>query len=167
MPRPKCLRCVSSQPLWRVFKPAGMPMADLKTVTLTLDELESLRLADLLALHQEDAAAEMGVSRATFGRIVEQARRKVASALIDGSALHIERGTVIMVDNRKFRCFDCEHEWEVPHGTGHPAACPGCGSTRFQRSDAPRGPQGPKGGRGRHGCCRGSGRGRSGNSNVS
>jgi predicted DNA-binding protein (UPF0251 family) len=34
----------------------------------------------------------MGVSRQTFGRIVEKARRKVAQALAGGKALRIERG---------------------------------------------------------------------------
>ena len=59
-----------------------------------MDELESLRLADLNGLSQEAAAAEMNVSRATFGRIVARARRKVADALVHGKSVGIQGGVV-------------------------------------------------------------------------
>jgi hypothetical protein len=36
----------------------------------------------------------MGVSRATFGRIVADARRRVAEALVEGKLLRIEGGPV-------------------------------------------------------------------------
>jgi uncharacterized protein len=64
-------------------------MDKLETIRLALDEFEALRWADLLGLYQEEAAQKMGVSRATFGRIVETARRKVAQALVQGQALQI------------------------------------------------------------------------------
>ena len=57
------------------------------TVVLTLDELEALRLADLEGLYQEAAARQMGVSRQTFGRIVTEARKKSAQALVNGAAV--------------------------------------------------------------------------------
>ena len=61
---------------------------------MTLDEFESLRLADLEGLYQEEASARMKVSRSTFSRIVETARRKVADALVHGKVLGIEGGPV-------------------------------------------------------------------------
>jgi len=61
---------------------------------MTLDEFESLRLADLEGLYQEAASARMRVSRSTFSRIVETARRKVADALVHGKILVIEGGQV-------------------------------------------------------------------------
>ena len=63
-----------------------------------MDEFEAIRLADLEGLYQEQAAERMNVSRQTFGRIVEAARRKVAQALFDGLALRIEGGEVEMPD---------------------------------------------------------------------
>lgn len=66
-------------------------MFDLEEVILEQDELESLRLADLLSYSQENAAAEMNVSRATFGRIVESARRKIADAVLNGKAVKIQK----------------------------------------------------------------------------
>lgn len=96
MPRPISERRVRGWPRSRAFKPAGTPLRDLETVVITLDELESVRLADLEGLYQEAAAARMGVSRQTFGRIVETARRKIADALVNGKALEFDGGIVQM-----------------------------------------------------------------------
>ncbi len=57
---------------------------------MDLDELEAIRLADYEGRYHEEAASEMKISRATFGRIVNEARRKVAEALIRGKALKIQ-----------------------------------------------------------------------------
>jgi predicted DNA-binding protein (UPF0251 family) len=80
-----------------MFKPAGYRGRELEQVVMTLDEFEAVRLSDLEGLYQEDAASRMGVSRATFGRILEAAHNKVARVLIHGKALVIEGGTVRVV----------------------------------------------------------------------
>jgi len=72
------------------FKPKGIPLAELEEVSLTLDELEAVRLADYERRYQEESAREMRISRATFGRIVNEARHKIAEALTQGKALRIE-----------------------------------------------------------------------------
>lgn len=69
-------------------------MADLEQVDLGLDELEAMRLADYEGFYHEEAATSMNVSRATFGRIISEARRKVADAIIHGKALTIENKNV-------------------------------------------------------------------------
>ncbi len=90
-----------------MFKPAGIPARDLEAVVLALDELEALRLADLLGLYQDEAAGRMGVSRPTFGRIVESGRRKVADALVRGKALVIEGGPVHLDGSGRISCPRC------------------------------------------------------------
>jgi predicted DNA-binding protein (UPF0251 family) len=77
-----------------VFKPQGVPTRQLESVVMTLDEFEALRLSDLDGLYHEQAASKMNVSRATFSRIVDVARRKTADALVHGKALRIEGGPV-------------------------------------------------------------------------
>lgn len=62
---------------------------DLEEVELTLDELQAICLADYEQLYHEHAAEQMKISRPTFGRILEGARRKVADALINGKAVKI------------------------------------------------------------------------------
>jgi predicted DNA-binding protein (UPF0251 family)/predicted Fe-Mo cluster-binding NifX family protein len=78
----------------RGFLPSGASGRGAETVVLTLDEAEALRLADLEGLYQQAAAQHMGVSRQTFGRIIESARRKTADALLNGKRLRIEGGVV-------------------------------------------------------------------------
>lgn len=94
MPRPRRCRWIENLPSVTYFKPRGIPTAMLDEVVLSVDEFEALRLADRDGLYQEEAAARMGISRQTFGRIVESAHRKVAEALVEGKALRIEGGAV-------------------------------------------------------------------------
>jgi len=98
VPRPISERLVRGCPRSKAFKPAGIPLRELDTVTITLDELEAVRLADLEGLYQEAAAVQMGVSRQTFGRIIETARLKIADVLVNGKALEIDGGIVQMTD---------------------------------------------------------------------
>ena len=92
MSRPYKTRCVARVPGVTVFKPAGVPAAELAKVEIHLDELEALCLVDGKGLDQARAAALMKVSRPTVGRILERARRKVAEALAEGKAMYIEQG---------------------------------------------------------------------------
>ena len=98
MSRPFAPRRIGCRPGATYFKPAGVPLRVLEEVTLTLDEFEALRLADLEGLYQEQAAEQMGVSRPTFGRIAESGRRKVADTLVHGKALRVEGGPVLPFD---------------------------------------------------------------------
>lgn len=93
MPRPRLCRFVKGSPLADYFKPRGIPMRELREVRLSFEELEALRLADYEGLTAIAAAEEMRVSRHTFGRILAQARKTVADALLHGKALHIGGGT--------------------------------------------------------------------------
>ena len=79
-----------------VFEPAGVPARSLVEIVLTVDEFEALRLADYEGLYQKQAAERMGISRPTFGRIVEAARREVCVVLVEGGVLRIEGGVVAM-----------------------------------------------------------------------
>jgi uncharacterized protein len=74
MPRPQNERRLCAPIPQRVFKPAGIPARELEEIRLGFDEAEAIRLADLEGLYQEAAARQMGVSRQTFGRIIEGAR---------------------------------------------------------------------------------------------
>jgi len=92
---------------------------------LTLDEYESLRLADLEGLYQEQAASRMNVSRQTFGRIIEAARRKVADVLVNGKTLRIEGGPVSIKVGETTRCPRCHHAFGLRNSRDG-AICPHC-----------------------------------------
>lgn len=157
--KPNCRR-VGCFPGSKCFKPRGIPMTELEELTLTVDEFEAIRLADLLGLYHDQAAEEMNVSRQTFGRIIESARGKVAQALVEVKALIIEGGDFEMAENRKFECCGCQHTWERPHGTGRPEECPECKSTSIHRAQDDRADRPCCGARGQHGHGRGICQGR-------
>lgn len=134
MARPRKDRLVAFNPEISYFKPRGTPMVDLEEVCLTVDERESLRLADLDNLSHEESGSCMGVSRATFGRILQRARCRVADALINGKCIKVDGGNYKMVEEtRFFRCRKCNYQWQEPRGTGRPEKCPDCGKDDFYR----------------------------------
>ena len=87
LPRRPCCKRVEEMPGVNYFKPRAVPLSVLEEVTLSVEELEALRLAHLEGLYQQDAAERMAVSRATFGRVLDAAHRKVTKALVEGCAL--------------------------------------------------------------------------------
>lgn len=135
MGRQQLCRTIHKEPGVMSYKPAGIPTSRLEEVTLTIDELEAIRLADLEGLYQEMAAQKMRVSRQTFGRIIGSAHRKIADVLVNGKLLHVKGGHVKMAAKRIFKCSSCEHIWKEPFGTGRPEQCPECEGTDFHRID--------------------------------
>ncbi|MGB5304059.1 MAG: DUF134 domain-containing protein [Gemmatimonadota bacterium] len=92
MPRPKKQRRCRRYDGDRIFKPRSIPMSDLETITLELDELEAMRLCDHDGRDQTEAGDEMGVSRGTVQRLLRSGRSKVLSALLSNAALLINQG---------------------------------------------------------------------------
>ncbi len=132
MPRPFCYRRIGFLPGYNYFKPRGIPAEQLQEIDLTLDELEAVRLADLNGMYQEQAAQCMNISRATFGRILESAHRKIAEALIMGKVLRFQKGIVEITDTKKYRCYDCKFEIDVPYQAPNIIHCPQCGGKEIQ-----------------------------------
>ena len=106
MPRKKCCRKVSTSPISDGFTPLGVGVKQSLSILLNLDEFEAIRLADHLALYHEEAAERMGISRATFGRIIGEARSKVADALVNGKRLQIANTNAHTLSE----CISCGHE---------------------------------------------------------
>jgi predicted DNA-binding protein (UPF0251 family) len=79
-------------------------VSELEVEVLRADELEALRLADVEGLYQETAAARMGISRATFARILARARTAVARALLEGRALVFAEGPVVTGPSEPLPC---------------------------------------------------------------
>jgi predicted DNA-binding protein (UPF0251 family) len=104
MPRPPHPRRVDQGLQASGFKPIGRPVWEMAMVTLGLDGLEALRLADLEGLYQEAAAERMGVSRATFARILTAAHARVAEALVDGKTLIIGEAPVVQGSAEPIPC---------------------------------------------------------------
>ena len=126
MPRPQKNRIVNQPPLFNCFKPVGLRGRELEQLCLSLDEYESVRLADLLGLDHIEAANMMEISRSTFSRLVEKARRKLAMFLVEGKQLNIDGGRVHFYGNR-LKCNDCGCTFDSNFGESI-KNCPDCGS---------------------------------------
>jgi predicted DNA-binding protein (UPF0251 family) len=134
MVRPKKNRKVSLNPDIGYFTPGDIPAADVEVITLSVEEREALRLSDLLEMSYEEAGQKMGVSRATFGRIIQRARKIVADALINGKAIHIKGGNYMIVSEKAmFICNKCSHQWEETRKKRGTESCPACKHEYFQK----------------------------------
>ena len=139
MSRPVKLRYVAQLPSTGFFRPVGIPVNVLQGIRLSVEEIESIRLKDLEGLEQEECAQKMRISRPTFHRILESARKKLADALINGKAIQIEGGN-FGLPQRRFRCNNDGHEWNVPFETlanRIPLSCPMCSSANIQAMPLP------------------------------
>lgn len=58
-------------------------------ISLTPEEIELVRLIDIEGLEQEEAAQQLGVSRKTAWRDLQEVRRKIADALVNGKGIEI------------------------------------------------------------------------------
>ncbi len=126
MARPKKHREISCDPSSYYFKPAGISLNDLEEVILEGDELEAIRLSDFMGLSQEDAAVKMNISRATFGRIVNKAREKVADSIINGKAIKIsDELSTELKEKLQFFCPHCGLQLRLKKKQ-HYNHCPKC-----------------------------------------
>ncbi|MGM0666792.1 MAG: DUF134 domain-containing protein [Bacteroidota bacterium] len=143
MPRPKSDRIVYEPPIYTEFKPVGSRGQNLEVIDLSLDEFEALRLADQKAMSHAEAAEEMEISRSTFTRLIEQARKKLADFIIHGKLLSINGGNVHFRNNI-IKCQSCGHMFKISFNQMI-TECPVCKSTNLLNL---------AGGFGHGNCCR-------------
>ena len=96
MVRPRRIRRIFFQPDVTYFKPAGVPMMQLKETVLSFDELEAIRLIDSEGVEQNAAAEKMKISQSTLSRLLKAGRKKLADAIVSGQAIKIQGGTFKM-----------------------------------------------------------------------
>jgi len=129
MPRPQKHRIVHEPPVFTEFKPMGTARKFLQESIMLLDEFEAFRLADYMSLSHAEAADEMEISRSTFTRLVEKARRKIADLIIHGKILTIDGGN-IHFRNNIIKCNDCGHMFNMDINAPFDE-CPVCQSTNL------------------------------------
>ena len=71
-----------------------------------------------------EASRLMGVSRATFARIYESARRKIARALVETREIRSVFGNAVL-DKSWYECNSCHARFTIPL-TVHNQKCPMC-----------------------------------------
>jgi len=90
--RPKKQRWVRCSPEERCFVPKSSNSSRDKTVILSLDEIEAIRLADFEEMEQSQVAQSMKIHRSTVSRILASGRKKLADAVVNIKTIKAEGG---------------------------------------------------------------------------
>ncbi len=116
-------------PHFKGFRPIGLPEEN-NPVVLNYEEYEAIRLSDFELNGQVEAANAMGISRPTYARIYESARRKVAQAFVHGKPIVFEGGKVYF-DSEWYLCNKCGCWFNHPSKENEVTSCALCGSSDF------------------------------------
>ncbi len=130
-PRPKRRRILSEPPSVSGFVPESgdFSSASEDSVILYFEEYEAIRLSDYERLTQLEASKRMHISRPTFTRIYESARKKVATAFIENKRISIEGGHVEF-EADWYRCESCGSVFKRTSGN-KAKHCPVCGDKQI------------------------------------
>lgn len=104
MPRPRKCRKVCFMPERNSFGPLNVTNINEEVIFMTVDEYETIRLIDLEEMTQEECAEKMDVARTTIQRIYNDARKKIAKSLVEGSLLKIQGGDYKICDKSELLC---------------------------------------------------------------
>jgi len=70
------------------------------SITLTIDEYETIRLIDYKKLTQEECATQMDVARTTVTAMYTSARKKIAQSIVESRVLEIDGGDYMECQGR-------------------------------------------------------------------
>ncbi|MFA9391811.1 MAG: DUF134 domain-containing protein [Prolixibacteraceae bacterium] len=130
MPRQYRLRKIVAPPRFSGYKPYGCIQHDESPVELLYEEYEALKLADYKFMNHQEAALLMGISRPTFARIYENARRKIALALVETREIITASGNSYS-EKKWFNCCSCLARFTIPISASR-NECPICKSVSIE-----------------------------------
>lgn len=109
MPRPKKCRKVCCLPAVNMFAPS--PYVEegsiSNVIVMTVDEYEAVRLIDKEGLSQNECSKYMNIARTTVQQVYNNARKKIADALVLGLPLEIYGGDYKICDKKDLPCSCC------------------------------------------------------------
>jgi predicted DNA-binding protein (UPF0251 family) len=130
VPRTRRLRKIVAPPKFKGYKPYGCAEDCKGYIELLYEEYEAIKLADFDLMKHQEACILMGVSRPTFARIYESARRKIASALVETKEIKAIYGNAYL-DRNWFICDKCNARFTIPKVLAG-KKCPVCKSLKIK-----------------------------------
>lgn len=103
LPRPIKPRRICEEPAIKEFGPENKKTKS-EIITMSVDELEAMRLIDIEGISQEECALRMNVARTTAQVIYNSARTKTAKCLVYGYELQISGGNYEVCDGQGGCC---------------------------------------------------------------
>ncbi|MCT4613884.1 MAG: DUF134 domain-containing protein [Marinifilaceae bacterium] len=130
MPRKTRPRKVVKPPGFKKYSPNPDLSTEKEAVELLYEEYEALKLADYDNMNHLEASKLMGISRPTFARIYESARKKIAKAFVELKPIETVFGNAVM-DKTWFVCKSCNASFSAPENMSNDN-CPICSSTEIE-----------------------------------
>jgi predicted DNA-binding protein (UPF0251 family) len=130
MPRRRQRRRIVAPPGFKGYRPYGYNGSSKECIELLYEEYEAIKLTDYDLMNHQEACVLMGVSRPTFARIYESARRKIAKALVETKEIRTAFGNAWM-DKDWFICHKCNARFTIP-GSKPESVCPLCASDEIE-----------------------------------
>ncbi|RLD40469.1 MAG: DNA-binding protein [Bacteroidetes bacterium] len=127
MSRPVRHRRMQRPPLIKGLIPYGGQVVSDEVVMLLMEEYEAIRLMDYEMLNQVTAAKMMNVSRPTFTRIYDSARKKISKVLVLSLKLEIGGGNVEL-QGQWYTCNECHAIFEIGDVDINDLYCSHCNS---------------------------------------
>ncbi len=122
---------MNKPPHFKGYRPIGLP-EESNPIVFNFEEYEAIRLSDYELYGQHEAAKSMEVSRPTFARIYESARRKIALAFMQGRTIVFEGGKVYF-DSEWYICHTCSCWFNHLEKDSVPETCALCGSATIEQ----------------------------------
>lgn len=130
-PRPRNIKKIFDPPKFKGYKPFGYYGGKSNPVFVYYEEYTALRLCDYELMTQQEAAKEMKISRPTFTRLYESARRKIATALAEARIIEMEKGQAFF-ENAWYHCDSCKVFFDIPGEEFNSGQCPICHSEKIE-----------------------------------
>ena len=115
------------------FMPQQTKQTKLETVEITLNEIQAIKLMDVDGLKDKKCAKKMKISTDEFNKLVANARKNIAVALLEGKVIKIIDEITIedeITTLCKFRCAVCGEIYIIDY-TQSKIECPTCFSIKI------------------------------------
>jgi len=113
--------------------PQQTKQTKLETVEITLNEMQAIKLMDVDGLKDKKCAKKMKISTDEFNKLVANARKNIAVALLEGKVIKIIDEITIedeITTLCKFRCAVCGEIYIIDY-TQSEIECPMCFSSKI------------------------------------
>ena len=115
------------------FMPQQTKQTKLETVEITLNEIQAIKLMDVDGLKDKKCAKKMKISTDEFNKLIANARKNIAVALLEGKVIKIIDEITIedeITTLCKFRCAVCGEIYIIDY-TQSKIECPTCFSIKI------------------------------------
>ena len=115
------------------FMPQQTKQTKLETVEITLNEIQAIKLMDVDGLKDKKCAKKMKISTDEFNKLIVNARKNIAVALLEGKVIKIIDEITIedeITTLCKFRCAVCGEIYIIDY-TQSKIECPMCFSIKI------------------------------------